>query len=131
MWVKNDPQIALFGKALDFSHLRQEALSDNIANADTPGYKRKDVSFDAMLAERVYMGLSRTHPQHIPGGKELTDPHVATFEDTRTRLDGNNVDVEVEMAKMAGNALYYDTMSQLTGTRFRMLNKIIDQGGRS
>lgn len=133
MWGKLDPQIGLMSRGLDVSHFRQELIADNIANADTPDYKRKDVNFaeamGAAFSRGEKRGLQRTHPLHMgsktSGGEELKAVKTG---DTRTRLDDNNVDIEVEMAKLAGNSLYYQTTSRLLSGRYGILEKIINTG---
>ncbi len=133
MWGKLDPQIGLMSRGLDVSHFRQGLIANNIANADTPNYKRRDVNFseamDAALTRRERTGLQKNHPLHI-GSKTSKGGELKAVEtgDTRTRLDGNNVDIEVEMAKLAGNSLYYQTISRLLSARYGILEKIINTG---
>jgi len=133
MWGKLDPQIGLLNRGLDVSHFRQGIIADNIANADTPNYKRKDIDFsEAMgsaMAKRERPSLERTDPRHLGSPSGSRDQLTALeSEGTRTRLDGNNVDIEVEMAKMAGNSLYYQTASHLLSARYGVLEKIINTG---
>ncbi len=133
MWGKIDPQIGLLTRGLDVSHFRQGLISDNIANADTPNYKRKDIDFSqamgAAVARQKEAGLVKTDPRHL-GSTTETGSELKAVEEggTRTRLDGNNVDIEVEMAKLAGNGLYYQTAGRLLSGRYGILEKIINTG---
>lgn len=119
-------------QALDYSSLRQKVIADNIANVDTPNFKRTDVSFDAFFENsKAKLALAQTNQGHVPAKNFLEHSSLFTTANTRTRVDGNNVDIEFEMAKLASNSLYYETAAQLLSNRFQMLSKIIEQGGRS
>lgn len=113
-------------KSLDASWLRNEIISQNIANVDTPGYKRKTVQFEEFLDGE--MKKSR-----IDSGKtRLTGSDMRISEDhskLKYRLDGNNVDIEQEMALMAQNSLKYNTVIQRLSGEFRKLRSAIS-GGR-
>ena len=113
---------------------RQEAISENIANADTPGYKRREINFQEVLSDKLNnrkkMGLQVTEDGHIKGSKSVSNNFNAFTRRTSVRNDKNNVDIDVEMAEMAKNNIYYNTLLQQVGNRFSMLNEIIDTGGR-
>lgn len=84
-------------------------LSQNISNVDTPGYKRKDVTF----AEE----LERMMRQDDFDKKDVEAVKVKVFEDNSKlsyRIDGNNVDIDVEMVRLAQNQLKYNTFTQLS-----------------
>lgn len=127
---------------------RQQAISQNIANADTPGYKKLAVSFEGALAEAVEndrdaVARSRgTAPATsgaawwdrpaglaTPGARSLETAGVgasATVVDTTTvRVDGSNVDPDDEMALLAANQLAYNTATGLLATRFGQFRTVI------
>lgn len=107
-------------KSLDESWIRSKMLSQNIANVDTPDYKRKDVSF---LEE-----LERMMRQDDFDKKDVEDIKIKVFEDNSKlsyRMDGNNVDIDVEMARMAQNQLRYNTLTQLAG--FNSIKTILEK----
>lgn len=124
----------LLEKALDASWLRNEAISNNIANVNTPGFKKSYVKFEEALASsmsEVTISGNLRRDNHIPIGKNaasFAEPEVITEEFTSVRKDGNNVDIDVEMAEMAKNTIKYNTLiSQLT-REFRKLSLVINDG---
>lgn len=132
----NETLLAL-KKALDAASLRQKVIANNIANVDTPGFKRADVAFEdelrAALEAQEKLELKTTHPRHISNrGKSLKDIQPKTFiqSDTTYRNDLNNVDIEQEMAKLTENNIIYNTIAQLISEKLRMLRTTIQEGRR-
>lgn len=124
-------------KSLDVALLRNDAISHNIANVDTPGYKRKTVSFEEQLRNAISENSvrgARTDPRHIPvGSKNVDDLEIRVAEDKKPldmRLDGNNVDIESEMAQMAKNTIKYNVLSDRISGYFRKMKSIISEGRR-
>lgn len=129
----------LLQRALDGADLRHRAIAENVANADTPGYKRLDVEFQEALKaaldgeESRGVALVRTNPRHLPGGPSAlanAEASVYRVSDTTGRADGNNVDPDSEMAKLAENTMLYDTLTQVLGRRLSMLRSAINEGKR-
>ena len=117
-----------FSQELDRSALRQQVISHNLANLNTPGYKRSYVPFSDELEKARGQGqLNRTHQQHIEGGREQ-DPRVMTENWTSRRADGNNVDLDKEMTDMVTNQLRYNTLVQQLNERFATWRNIISEG---
>ncbi len=113
-------------QALDATWLRNEVISQNIANVDTPNYKRKSVQFETLLnsemkSGRISRGTSKFANQSI---KIVEDPTESSY-----RSDGNNVDIENEMALLAANSLRYNTLVQRISGDFQKLRNVI-RGGR-
>ena len=112
--------VNLLEQALAGSSLRHKAISNNIANINTPGYKRQEVSFESELAALVDTNqsqptaqLTRTHSRHLLPNVVTPDAyHIRTVNDTSLRTDGNNVDVDAEMAAMTKNSIFYNTVAQ-------------------
>ncbi|HOJ77344.1 MAG TPA: flagellar basal body rod protein FlgB [Bacillota bacterium] len=102
-------------KAMDYSALRGQLLSHNIANVNTPNYKRVDLNFAAILDENVNqttLPLTKTHPRHLAGYPTgINNPPIMTEAGTTSRMDGNNVDVEYEMVKIAENSMFYQALT--------------------
>lgn len=102
---------------------RSEILAANLANADTPGYKARDIDFKAALrGQQTAMGLATSHAQHItgagtggPGGKPLYRVPA------QPSLDGNTVEVQREQAAFAENAVRYQATLRFLGGRFKGL----------
>ena len=93
-WFAN---IDLMNKALDATLLKKSVISENISNVDTPNYKRKDVNFESILQKELDIHKSA---QNLDLNK--IEPQVYIDEATSAyRMDGNNVDIDVEMAEEA------------------------------
>ena len=127
--------INLLSKGLDGSFIRQRALANNVANAQTPNYKRQDVDFISVLrrkqGENKSLPLKATSKSHLKGS-EFRQDHFFSFvlqKNTSYRNDKNNVDIEVEMAEVAKNALYYNTLSRQIDEQFSILRNVINKGG--
>lgn len=101
---------SLLKMGLDASNLRGEAISQNIANINTPDYKRKVVTFEETLKK---------------GSK--VKPTISIEEDTASsmRSDGNNVDLEVEKVNQAANSLQYNAMITLVNSKLTLANNVI------
>lgn len=108
-------------------------IADNIANINTPGFKKSTVEFDAFLQTALKgspSGLTKTHPRHMdPPGRGL-EPRVVQVTGSRMRPDGNNVDIEEEMVAQAANYLAYQTAAQLVSGKYAKLGMVISGGRR-
>ncbi|MDK2798590.1 MAG: flagellar basal-body rod protein FlgB [Clostridiales bacterium] len=126
--------ITVLEKALNASWLRNEAISNNIANIDTPGYKRQTVEFESFLAEaldkRKIEGY-RTHEKHIPIGRQNVNNIAIEIKEDRIgnqmRIDKNNVDIDAEMALLAKNNIYYNAVVQQLSKQFNALKMVINE----
>lgn len=124
----------LLQKALDASWLRNKAIANNIANVDTPGYKRQKVEFEQVLAGAIDDNTFKdtgTNEQHISiGAGSSIHKEIKVMEDNSTsmRLDGNNVDVESEMAQLAKNNIAYYALIQKISSEFRKIRTAINEG---
>jgi flagellar basal-body rod protein FlgB len=103
-WLDSVP-INLMNKDLDGLWSRQQAISDNIANVDTPGYKSKSISFEdqlkAQLSEETGSESDRI------AGIQSVQPLTTVSNDATLKLDGNNVDVEQQNVELARTQLNY------------------------
>lgn len=122
-------------KSLDAAWLRNEAIAQNIANVSTPNYKRKTVAFEEYLTKAIEEpGLKgfMTDSRHISiGGRDFDSVDIKISEDNtnlQTRLDGNNVDIEVEAASLAKNSIKYNVMIQSLNGGFKKLRSAISEG---
>ena len=128
------PVIYVLERALAAASLRQRTIAHNIANINTPGYKRQDVSFadklDRVLGPGTKLPLKRSSPGHLPAaGLDLT-PEVYQDNTTSMRTDGNNVDIDREMVDLAQNSINYNLAAQQLNTRLAMLRYVINEGRR-
>lgn len=121
--------------ALDYASVRQSALSDNIANINTPGYQRKDASFASVLAKAnpgspdLPLDAITDDPRQITTGCDSPSDAVpiTTPSGGAMRIDGNNVDMDVEMGRVAKNQIYYQGVAELVGVQFSNLKYVITQ----
>lgn len=101
---------------LDVAAFRQRILTSNIANADTPGYRAKDINFQRELDMAIETGNKST-------SYTVFDPMT-----TLPNRDGNTVNIEVEMAKIAENSLTYTAATQLLTMKLRMMKSAVRGG---
>ena len=127
----NDQILNGLASSLDVSALRQKVTANNLANLNTPGYKRSYVTFsEEMLKAKKRMPLAQTNPGHMPGEPGLPGPNVRTEQHTSRRSDGNNVDIDEEMLDMVTNQLRYNALVQQVGDRYSQWRYIINEGRR-
>jgi len=103
-WLDNI-SVNLMNKDLDGLWTRQQEISDNIANVETPGYKSKSVSFEDQL-KALLSDSSASNSETIDNIKN-TQPQITVSDDKTSRLDGNNVDTEKENIELARTQLNY------------------------
>ena len=113
----------VLSKALDASSLKGEAITNNIANVDTPGYRRKDVVFESYLQQAIdshgkikHDSLSRVFPKVIEVNTNLD-----------YRIDGNNVDIDTEMGYLAQNQIKYNTLISQVNYNFNRLKMVLER----
>ncbi len=112
--------------AMDVSMLRQEIHAHNIANAETPGYKRKYVLFEELLREvQGRLKLSKTNPKHLDPKPLPVKPRVMTDYSTSYRNDDNNVDMDYEIVQMVKNGLRYQVLSRLMSMNIDRYNTVL------
>ena len=119
--------INVLDKAADASWLRNEAISNNIANATTPNYKRQDVAFESEL--RKALGNNRFQSMDSKVSKIISSrlqPQLYTdYGSYSYRLDGNNVDPENENVMLAENQLKYQGLIASINQEFQNLQAVI------
>ncbi|HEX3018398.1 MAG TPA: flagellar basal body rod protein FlgB [Caproicibacter sp.] len=114
---------SLLNKSLDGLWTRQKAISDNIANFETPGYKTKSVSFeDQLLAQLQNAAGSQTG--EIENIDQVT-PDITEAQDETYRADGNGVDLEQQNIEMARTSLNYSYALQEMNDNFSRLKTAI------
>ncbi|BDI30920.1 flagellar basal body rod protein FlgB [Capsulimonas corticalis] len=129
--------INLLSNALDFGSARMQALSNNLSNVNTPGYKRKDASFDSVLAaargenqdDTLTMRVTDNRDIALPDdGAPKANPAIITTGGGAMRPDGNNVDIDSESTRMAAAQIYYQGAAQLVSGQFSALKYVIGGG---
>lgn len=128
----SSPQMTILEKALYASSVRQNVISNNVANVNTPGFKKSAVSFEEQLQAALNdkaLPMTTTHDRHI-ALKTAADlsPNVHTIDNTTLRTDGNNVDIDAEMAELAKNSIYYQAVAQQLSRYLSNIKSAINEG---
>jgi flagellar basal-body rod protein FlgB len=127
MTSKLDNHFLFHTQALNVRTERQQLIAANIANADTPHYKARDVDFgqalQAALAGRGAAGLevARTAPGHLSSASNAASMPLFFRGEAQSAVDGNTVDMDVERAQFADNAIRYEAGLTFVTGRFKGL----------
>lgn len=129
----NDKTLKALTTALNFREMRQELTSSNVANANTPGYKAKKLDFEEALARALDVDgqmqmnvIDERHHNVGNGGFNNLEPEIYDDPNGVVSENGNTVDVEAEMAKMAENKLMYDALVQLINKKMGIMKYAIN-----
>lgn len=130
--------VRILENALDTTVLRQKVIGDNIANVNTPGFKKSYVSFEYELSQALQkkgaLQAITTDSRHIRFGGNFdgakVKPRVYLEHDTFSRNDLNNVDINVEMANLSKNSIMNEALVNRTTGILQMLLTVIRGGGR-
>ncbi len=132
----SNPKMAYIKQSMDVSMMRHEAISNNISNVNTPNYKKQEVTFEDELAKALdsqsFKGR-RTNAKHIPIGASSSGevkPKLITVKDQSMRNDGNNVDMDEEMANLSKNTIQYRTLASVLDNELTKINLAITRAGR-
>ena len=119
--------INVLDKAADASWLRNEAISNNIANASTPGYKRQDVAFESELQKALGSNRYESMDSKVSNIKisRLQPRPYTDMTEYSYRLDGNNVDIENENVMLAENQLKYQGLIACINQEFTNLQAVM------
>ena len=124
-------------KALDFQSERHLLISSNISNIDTPGYQAKDIDFKGALKAALGSGddlvLRSTHRNHFGPNKDVlkglrAEPFV---EADAAKSNGNNVNIDKEMMKLAENQISYNATVQMMAKRFSTVRAAITENAQA
>ncbi|WP_135547145.1 flagellar basal body rod protein FlgB [Paenibacillus cymbidii] len=133
MSLLDKPSFNLLSRSLDAAALRQKVVANNIANVDTPKFKRSDVVFEELLqnemsSPRGIVG-SRSDRRHfyISSGSQ-SGPQIQTDERAVMNNNLNNVDIDSEMSLLAKNQLRYNVMVQEVNHDIKMMRTAINGG---
>lgn len=114
MVSKLDNAFSFQEQVLSLRANRQQVLAGNIANADTPHYKARDFDFSAALKDAVAgrsggsLALASTSGRHLQGSADSGPARLMYRKETQSSVDGNTVDMDVERAQFAENAIQYE-----------------------
>ena len=119
--------VNVLDKAADASWMRQEAISNNIANVNTPGYKRQDVAFEDSLQEAISNSRYRSTDEKV-ANLSKADLRIRSYTDSSGfsyRLDGNNVDIDTEEVELASEQIRYQGITAGINGQFDRMRSVI------
>ena len=126
-----DKTLDALASSLNFRNMRQELISSNIANADTPGYKSKRIDFEKALSRALdidgQLGMKATDSKHYDvgsGGFDNLEPTIYEDSNGVVSEDGNTVDREREMAMMVENRILHDASVNLLNKKIGLIKYI-------
>lgn len=119
--------VDILDKAADAAYIRHDVIANNIANKDTPNYKRQDVQFETILqASLAGDGSLSERVEQINMNLDDLSSYIYTDQTSLSyRLDGNNVDPEQEDAYMAENTIRYQTLIDLMKAEFQQYQTVL------
>ena len=128
--------LELTAKVLDFQLQRQNIVSANLANINTPGYKARRLEFEKDLQAALSISeagsMARTHPDHfpVPFSADQAEASLTKSLTPRVIQGVDNVDLDTEMAAMAKNNLLYNTLATVIQKNFAGMKQVIQDGGK-
>lgn len=119
--------INVLNRAADAAWQRNEAISNNIANVDTPGYKRQDVAFESVLQQALGNNRYQSMDDKVANVNlsRLRGRAYVDYANYSYRLDGNNVDIENENVMLAENQLKYQGLISGINQEFTNLQTVM------
>ncbi len=117
-----DKGFNILQRMLQSTNVRQKVLASNIANADTPGYKAKDVKFNNLLKDE--MKIMQTDPGHMSNTGNSSISGSTVIESSPSWGDRNNVEINKEVAKMTENALMHDAALKILNSKIKMYRRV-------
>lgn len=129
----NDKTLQALQAGIKFREMRQEVISSNIANADTPGFKSKRLDFEAALARALdvdgNLSMKAEGQEHFnvgSGGFDNLEPEIYEDPNGVVSENGNTVDRQHEMFKMTENKVVYDALVQLMNKKLGLMKYTIN-----
>jgi flagellar basal-body rod protein FlgB len=121
--IGGDPIFGMHADALRLHQRRLELIASNLANADTPNYRARDLDFQSALAKAAGAspGLAQTQSGHQPAAGSAGPDGVTYRTPTQNSLDGNSVDVQQEQAAFADSVVHYQASLMFAESRVRSL----------
>ncbi|MFT6029196.1 MAG: flagellar basal-body rod protein FlgB [Oleiphilaceae bacterium] len=118
--------------ALELRTNRAEVLANNLANADTPGFKARDIDFQSLLSEQMQgksneqsLKMTTTNGKHLPVNGTDDSADLLYRTPSQPSLDGNTVDTQTEKAEFMKNTLQYQSSFQFLNSRFKGITTAI------
>lgn len=132
---KLDKELNFHHQALSLRVARQELLSSNVANADTPNFKAKDIDFASVLNQKLSLApsqnqvnLNTTSPMHINSAASgVFGDNILYRVPLQPSADGNTVDMDMERTRFADNAIKYDASITFLNNEFRNISSALQE----
>jgi len=132
----------LMKEAMDYRAARQDMIASNIANADTPNYRPRDIRFEEALAQKsaeIYadksntLQMTQTSGAHLSGVSSVSDTRATTFfrDGHMARNDGNSVDLDVESSEMAKNSMMFNALTAAIKKDSMIFKSVIDASSKT
>ncbi len=132
----------LMTSAMDYRAARQDMIASNIANADTPFYRPRDIRFEEALAQKSAdifalkgqeLQMTHTNGAHLNGFSNTTDTRATTFfrDGHMARNDGNSVDLDVESSEMAKNSTMFNALTAALKKDSALFKSVIDASSKT
>jgi len=133
----------LMKEAMDYRAARQDMIASNIANADTPNYRPRDIRFEEALAQKsaeLYgsksntLQMTQTSTSHLSGGNSgMSETKATTFfrDGHMARNDGNSVDLDVESSEMAKNSTMFNALTAAIKKDSMIFKSVIDASAKT
>ena len=137
--IFNSSNFNYLPRAMTAANIRQEIIANNIANVNTPNFRKSTIEFEELLAREIYgeeddrkLKLERTHDKHLPFVplEFRAEPTINQDNSTIMRVDDNNVDIDIEMATLAKNQIYYNALVTEFGGHVSKLKAAITSNGQ-
>lgn len=127
MAINFNSALGLHPQALTLREKRSEVLASNLANADTPGYKARDLDFHSVLKKSIPASnkIERTQEGHFSPNDRLLGSTMMFRNPNQASLDGNTVESHIEQAKYAENSVQYQASLQFINGKFSGLMSAI------
>jgi len=120
--------LGIHDNALQVRAQRAEVLANNLANADTPGFKARDIDFKSILASETKneqaLGMAATHSAHIQGSPSA-ERDLMYRNPLQPSIDGNTVDAQTEQANFARNSMDYSASFEFLSGKFKGMRNAI------
>lgn len=132
----------LMTSAMDYRAARQDMIASNIANADTPFYRPRDIRFEEALAkesDKLFsqqgqeLAMTHTNGAHLNGAPRSNDSKATTFfrDGHMARNDGNSVDLDVESSEMAKNSVMFNALTAALRKDSMLFKSVIDASSKT
>lgn len=123
MMIENAMSVnTVIQKSMQGSVLRNDVILNNIANADTPGYKRKTLSFEGQLEDAIEYSKYAKEPINLDSITPIVHEDGYSY-----RLDENNVSIETEMVNLYQNSSRYDSMANSVMNNYKRINAVMQK----